>query len=132
MRYGYPSEYSSPMATSARITDSGAEGTSIEISFTHAAGLVARDIGKGLDLRDFMVVDADGKELEAKAGIIEPVADDGEVAAKNADSKILLKSDLSADKIKKVRYLVSYTYSGAMIYNKANLPMGPFELDVES
>jgi sialate O-acetylesterase len=131
MRYGYPSEYSSPMAASARITDSGAEGTSIEISFTHAAGLVARDIGKGLDLRDFMVVDADGKELEAKAGIIEPVADDGEVAAKNADSKILLKSDLSADKIKKVRYLVSYTYSGAMIYNKANLPMGPFELDVE-
>ena len=64
-----------------------------------------------------MVIDDKGACHEAKAQI--------------GQNKVLLKTSVRPDRIKKIRYLVSYTYSGAMIYNRANLPMGPFELDVE-
>ena len=80
-------------------------------------GLIARDIGKGATIRDFIVVDDKGKEVEADVTI--------------EGSKVLLQTSLKADKVKKVKYLVSYTYSGAMLYNKANLPMGPFEIEVK-
>ena len=46
-------------------------------------------------------------------------------------SKVMLQTALKADKVRKVKYLVSYTYNGAMLYNKANLPMGPFEIEVK-
>ena len=118
LKYGYPSEYMGPVAESARILDAdGDDGTLIEVSLTHADALVAHNIGKGEELRDFMVVDTDGNESEAKA----------EIEA----GKIWLRTDIKADRISKLRYLVSYTYHGAMLYNRANLPLGPFEIDVE-
>ncbi|WP_024866318.1 sialate O-acetylesterase [Butyrivibrio sp. FCS014] len=120
LRYGYPSEYCGPTAVSAKIigTEDGAdkEEGRIEISFDHAAGLVARDIGKGSRISDFKIVDETGKEYDADAKIV--------------GSSVILRTDLPADRIKKVRYLVDYTYHGAMLYNKANLPMGPFEICV--
>ncbi|MBQ7658324.1 MAG: hypothetical protein IJS16_05005, partial [Butyrivibrio sp.] len=120
LRYGYAGEYTgpTPIPVSVKVLGNGLiKGSTVEIMFDHADGMVARDIGKGTEIRDFVVVDDKGKETEVKAEII------GE--------KIRLQTNLKADKIKKVRYLVAYTYSGAMIYNKANLPMGPFELDVD-
>ncbi len=118
IKYGYPSEYSSPIATKARIVNSGwIKGTLVEISFDHAEGLVSRDTGKGPELTDFKLVDDKGKEHEAKAEI--------------SGDKVLLQTTLKGDKIKKVRHLVSYTNTGAFIYNKANLPLGPFELQLE-
>jgi sialate O-acetylesterase len=120
LRYGYAGEYTgpTPIPVSVKATGSGLmKGATVEISFDHADGMVARDLGKGSEIRDFVVVDDKGKEYEAKAKIV------GEA--------IQLQTNLKAEKIKKVKYLVSYTYNGAMIYNKANLPMGPFELDVD-
>ncbi len=118
LKYGYPKEYIGPVAESACILDAdGDDGTLIEVSLTHADALVAHNIGKGEELRDFMVVDTDGNEFEAKA----------EIEA----GKIWLRTSLKADKVAKLRYLVSYTYHGAMLYNRANLPLGPFEIDVE-
>ena len=84
---------------------------------SHADGLVARDIGKGSEIKDFEVIDNKGNIQEVEAEI--------------TGNKIQLKTGIKADKISKVRYLVKYTYSGAMLYNSANLPMGPFELPVE-
>ncbi|MBP3280285.1 MAG: hypothetical protein J6M44_15165, partial [Butyrivibrio sp.] len=118
MKYGYTGEYTGPTAVSAKIITTGRfKDTSIEIELSHADGLVARDIGKGPEIRDFEVIDNKGKITPAEAEIL--------------DGKLLIKTALKADKITKVRYLVKYTYTGAMLYNRANLPMGPFQLDVE-
>ena len=120
IKYGYPSEYMGPVPipVSVKVSGSGLmKGSTVEILLDHADGLVARDIGKGDAIRDFVVVDDKGKEVEAEAKI--------------EGNKVLLQTNLKADKVKKVKYLVSYTYSGAMIYNKANLPMGPFEIEVK-
>ena len=117
IKYGYPSEYTGPVPVSAKAANSGwIKGSVVDITFDHADGLVSRDIGKGSEIRDFVVVDDKGNETEAKAEIV--------------DGKIQLQTALKADKIKKVKYLVAYTYSGAMLYNKANLPLGPFEIEL--
>ena len=117
IKYGYPSEYTGPVPVSAKAANSGwIKGSVVDITFDHADGLVSRDIGKGSEIRDFVVVDDKGNETEAKAEIV--------------DGKIQLQTALKADKIKKVKYLVAYTYSGAMVYNKANLPLGPFEIEL--
>jgi sialate O-acetylesterase len=118
MKYGYTGEYTGPTPISAKIAESGHfKGTTIEIELSHADGLIARDIGKGSEIKDFEVVDTKGNIQEVKAEI--------------ENNAIRLSTALKADKINKVRYLVKYTYSGAMLYNSANLPMGPFELPVE-
>ena len=118
MKYGYTGEYTGPTAISAKIVDSGHfKGTTIEIELSHADGLVARDVGKGSEIKDFEVIDNKGNLTPANAEIL--------------DGKLFVKTALKADKISKIRYLVKYTYSGAMLYNSANLPMGPFELPVE-
>ncbi len=118
IKYGYSREYTGPVPVSARAVGSGFGRTgTVEITLDHADGAVSRDIGKGTELRDFVVIDDKGACHEAKAQI--------------GQNKVLLKTSVRPDRIKKIRYLVSYTYSGAMIYNRANLPMGPFELDVE-
>ncbi len=117
IKYGYPSEYTGPVPVSAKAANSGwIKGSVVDITFDHADGIVSRDIGKGSEIRDFVVVDDKGNETEAKAEIV--------------DGKIQLQTALKADKIKKVKYLVAYTYSGAMLYNKANLPLGPFEIEL--
>lgn len=118
MKYGYTGEYTGPTPVSAKIVESGHfKGTTIELDLSHADGLVARDIGKGSEIKDFEVIDSKGNITPAEAEI--------------SDGKLFLKTNLKADKIEKLRYLVKYTYSGAMLYNSANLPMGPFELAVE-
>ena len=117
IKYGYPSEYMGPVAVAAKAANSGwIKGSVVDITLEHAEGLVSRDIGKGTEIRDFVVVDDKGKELEVTAEIVE--------------DRIQLQTSLKAEKIKKVKYLVSYTYAGAMLYNKANLPLGPFEIEV--
>ena len=124
IKYGYPGEYTGPVPVNAKVSASGwKRGSQVQITLDHADGLVARDIGKGSVVRDFAVVDDKGICHEAEPEIIC-------AKAPSQEAKIILKTTLKADKIKKVRYLVSYTYSGAIIYNKANLPMGPFEMDV--
>ncbi len=119
LRYGYPGEYSSPIPVYAKAANSGwIKGSVVEIALDHADGLVARDIGKGAEIRDFVIIDDKGKELSVDAELV--------------DRMVILKTTLKADKIRKVKYLVDYTYNGAMIYNKANLPMGPFEIEVKN
>ena len=118
MKYGYTGEYTGPTPTSAKIATAGHfKDTTIEIELSHADGLIARDIGKGPEIKDFEVIDNKGNIQEVEAEIV--------------NNKIQLKTSLKADKISKVRYLVKYSYTGAMLYNGANLPMGPFELPVE-
>ncbi|WP_158589500.1 sialate O-acetylesterase [Butyrivibrio sp. CB08] len=117
IKYGYSAEYTGPSPVAAKIAKSGLiKDTLIELSLDHANGLVARDIGKGIEIKDFEIVDNKGNVSSAVAEI--------------SDEKILLKTSIKPDKIAKLRYLVKYTYSGAMLYNKANLPMGPFEIPV--
>lgn len=118
MKYGYTGEYTGPTAVSARVVDSGHfKETTIELDLSHADGLIARDIGKGSEIKDFEIIDNKGNITPAEAEI--------------SGGKLLIKTSLKADKISKIRYLVKYTYTGAMLYNRANLPMGPFQLDVE-
>jgi sialate O-acetylesterase len=118
IKYGYPGEYTGPTPRNVTIKNTKIiKGTEIEVVLDHADGLVARDIGKGPELKDFEIVDVKGKVSEAEANIV--------------DGKLCLKTDVKAEKIAKLRYLVKYTYTGAMLYNKANLPMGPFEINVE-
>ena len=118
MKYGYTGEYTGPTPVSVKIVESGHfKGTTIEIELSHADGLIARDIGKGSEIKDFEVVDNKGNITLGDAEIL--------------DGKLLIKTAIKADKVSKVRYLVKYTYSGAMLYNSANLPMGPFEIPIE-
>ncbi|MCR5404641.1 MAG: hypothetical protein K6E91_12610 [Butyrivibrio sp.] len=121
LKYGYGGEYTGPEIQSAVILEddetaqaSEKEAASIELTFTHCAGLCSRALDKGEEIKDFEIVDADGKITNARAFI------QGE--------KIILRTKVGADKIMGIRYLVSYTYKGAMIYNSAGFPMGPFEI----
>lgn len=117
MKYGYAGEYRGPVPVMARARGLGfGRGSCVEITLDHSEGLVARDIGKGMEILDFVLVDDKNAEHKAEAEI--------------KDKQILLRTSLTAENIRKVRYLVSYTYTGAMIYNRANLPMGPFEMEV--
>ncbi len=125
MRYGYTAEYTGPEAVSLRVLDSietsdlpGRDITTIELTLTHSHGLHLKDLGKGDILRDFEVVKDDGSSKEVSASII--------------DEKILLQTDVKADAIKEIRYLYTYTYHGAMIYNEADIPMGPFVMKLSS
>ncbi len=123
IKYGYPGEYMGPVPTGVRcfkavagVTEVSETESIVEISFAHAMGLQSRDIGKGSGIKDFEVVSKDGRLHEAEATI--------------SGDRVLLRVAIEAEEIDSVRYLVSYTYNGAMIYNSAELPMGPFELKV--
>ena len=123
MRYGYPGEYTGPVARSFRcfkavagVTEDAETESIVEISFDHAMGLHSRDIGKGSAIKDFEVVTKSGGICGAEATV--------------SGDRVLLRVGVDAEEIDSVRYLMSYTYTGAMIYNSAELPMGPFELKV--
>ncbi len=123
LKYGYNGEYSGPVPEGAVIKTKDSSfskeeknSTLLEISFAHAEGLKVKDIGKGRQLKDFEVVDKEGNIYSATAEI--------------KKEKIIVTAPLSEGKIDKVRYLVKYTYTGGMIYNGADLPMGPFEINV--
>ncbi|MCR5671947.1 MAG: hypothetical protein K6G10_13155 [Butyrivibrio sp.] len=119
LKYGYTGEYSGPVPVSAKIVESGLlKDTVIEIALDHADGLKAKDLGKGKSIEDFEIVDTKGNVQKATAEI--------------SGEKIKLKSNLKADKVAQVSYLISYTYHGAMLYNSSDLPMGPFKLDIEN
>lgn len=113
IKYGYGGEYTGPVPVGCETSE---DKSMVTITFDHADGLKASDIGKGAEINDFKLLDAEGNEHEATAQI--------------RDKTIILKSTDVPFEIKKVRYLVSYTYNGAIIYNGRNLPMGPFEIEV--
>ena len=123
IKYGYPGEYMGPVPKGARcfkavagVSENGETESIVELSFDHAMGLMSKDLGKGSAIRDFEITDKDGKVHETEATI--------------SGDRVLLRVAIEAEEIDSVRYLVSYTYKGAMIYNSAELPMGPFELKV--
>ncbi len=123
IKYGYPGEYMGPVPTTIRcfkavagVTEGMESESIVEISFDHAMGLHSRDLGKGSEIKNFEVVSRDGEVFDAEATI--------------SGERVLLRVAMEAEEIESVRYLISYTYKGAMIYNSAELPMGPFELKV--
>ena len=100
----------------AGVNEGGETESIVEISFDHAMGLHGKDLGKGSAIRDFEVVTKSGEAFGTEATI--------------SGERVLLRAPVEAEEIESVRYLVSYTYKGAMIYNSAELPMGPFELRI--
>lgn len=124
MQYRYTGEYTGPEVESAAISDNNTypaaalgQGATIELTLTHCAGLHTKALDKGEEIDDFEVVLDDGTRKKAPATI--------------SGEKIILQTEAKAENISRILYLDSYTYNGAMIYNRAELPMGPFEMDTD-
>jgi sialate O-acetylesterase len=123
LRYGYGGEYTGPEPESATVLDYSKDTgdinkkvTTIELAMTHCAGLHIKALDKGDEIKDFLVVSYDGTVSDASASV--------------SGEKIILQTSARAGSIREIRYLDSYTYKGAMIYNSAGFPMGPFVLTV--
>lgn len=111
MVYGMDGEYTGPQPSEISVREDGT-GSVIEIMLTHADGLYAASFDKGSELHDFMIEDRSGQLHEGKAVLEE--------------HKVKLCINVKAQEIREIRYLYQDTNHGAMIYNSAGYPMGPF------
>ena len=124
IKYGYAGEYTGSEVVSAKFIDNTESGiyfndneTAIELSLSHCKGLNSRALDKGEEIRDFKLVLDDGSLADTAVQI------DGET--------ILLTTNIVTSRIKEIRYLDDLTYNGALIYNAAGLPMGPFVMQLK-
>ncbi len=118
LRYGYNGEYTGPEIESARILPASEmslpddeQGTMIELTLSHGEGLHSKALDKGDEIMDFEVVSYDGSQTPAMAVV--------------SEEKIILRTAARAETIRQIRYMSGYTYKGGLIYNGADLPMGP-------
>jgi sialate O-acetylesterase len=103
--YGAKIEYSGPMYKAMKV-----EGDSIRITFTHAAGLTAKDG----PLKWFQIAGEDRKFVAADARI-------------DGDSVVVHSASVSAPVA--VRYAWDNYPAGANLFNGADLPAAPFRTD---
>jgi sialate O-acetylesterase len=103
--YGRKIEYSGPMFSSAKV-----EGSSIRVTFTHAAGLTA----KGGPLKWFQIAGADQKFVDADAKI-------------EGDSVVVDSPEVPSPVA--VRYAWDNYPDTANLYNAAGLQAAPFRTD---
>ncbi|MCR5101965.1 MAG: hypothetical protein K6B41_11475, partial [Butyrivibrio sp.] len=85
---------------------------------SHAEGLYVKDLGKGIEIRDFKLEYGDGAVVDTLASLDE------------SGVIIRLKSIRQLAKPVKIRYCYGNTFTGGLIYNEADLPMSPFREDI--
>ncbi|SDZ90722.1 sialate O-acetylesterase [Lachnospiraceae bacterium NK3A20] len=105
-------EYSGPVPEKVLLRASGEGGVAVEIMLSHADGLFAASQDKGNVVKDFELQDESGTRYPAECRI--------------ADGHILLSAKAMSTTPRKVYWLYHNTNHGAMIWNSARLPMGPF------
>lgn len=103
--YGRKMEYSGPRYDSMKV-----EGSSVRLTFTHAAGLMA----KGGSLQWFQIAGEDKKFVKAEARI-----ENGTVIVSSPDVSVPVA----------VRYAWESYPEGANLYNGSDLPAAPFRTD---
>jgi sialate O-acetylesterase len=103
--YGKDVEFSGPVYAGMTV-----EGDAVRVKFTHASGLM----GKGGELKTFMIAGADGKFVPAVAKV------EGETVVVSAAG---VKGPTA------VRYAWENYPEGCNLYNEAGLPAAPFRTD---
>ncbi len=116
--HGMEVEYSGPVPVSAVLKKSAStKGCEILITCEHAAnGMYAANPDKGDAIRDFEILDAEGKVYIASVVL--------------CDNRITVSSD-SVTNPHMVRYCYKNSPDGGVIYNKEGLPMSPFVMDID-
>lgn len=133
--YGAAGEYTGPVPEHAVL--SGRNPGTVVVELSHAAGVHADSCGKGQSLRDAEVVAESGAVYPASAELVqgrllrdgtgEKETDGSETAA----ACLLIRCEDETVQPAKVRFGFHSVLKGALIYNRAGLPMSPFELKVE-
>lgn len=87
----------------------------VTLHFRNATGMYAYSKEKGMEIRDFELIDDKGQFHTAKAVI--------------AGNDVILKCDGQPETIREVRYCYHNTNRGALLYNEDGFPMSPFRLE---
>lgn len=90
-------------------------GLQVRLHFRNAAGIYAHSEDKGMEIKDFEIMDGEGRLYPAKAVI--------------AGEDIVLIREEETVEIQEIRYCYRNTNRGALLYNKAGFPMSPFRLE---
>lgn len=91
------------------------KGLKVRLQFRNAAGMYARSENKGMEIKDFEIMDGEGRLYPVEAVI----AGDG----------VVLTWEEETAEIQEIRYCYRNTNRGALLYNKAGFPMSPFRLE---
>lgn len=90
-------------------------GLQVRLHFRNAAGMYAHSEDKGMEIKDFEVMDGEGRLYPVKAVI--------------AGDDVILTWEEETAEIQEIRYCYRNTNRGALLYNKAGFPMSPFRLE---
>ncbi|MDE5933583.1 MAG: sialate O-acetylesterase [Lachnospiraceae bacterium] len=109
--YGTGAECSGP-----QICGIGMEGGSrqVRLRFRYAEGMYAHSEDKGMEIKDFEIMDGEGRLYPVKAVI--------------AGNDVILTREEGTNQILEIRYCYRNTNRGALLYNKGGFPMSPFRL----
>ena len=112
-RLGIPVESKGPEVTEITVSSDEANNLrTIRLTCSHAEGLHASSEDKGKEILDFEVVNDNGEALQAKAQIV--------------GLEIVLTIPYEKTEVKEIHYCYRTSNIGALIYNRAGLPMSPF------
>ncbi len=110
---GIPVESRGPEVTEITVaSEEGHNLRTIRLTCSHAEGLYAFSDDKGTEILDFEVVNDNGEALQAKAQI--------------EGQEIVLRIPDKETEVREIRYCYRTSNIGALIYNRAGLPMSPF------
>lgn len=110
--YGTGTECSGPQICGIEM---GCGGMQVKLRFRNAAGMYARSEEKGMEVKDFELMDRKGRLHPVKAVI--------------AGESVILTWEEEMAGIQEIRYCYRNTNAGALLYNKAGFPMSPFRLE---
>ena len=88
-------------------------GLQVRLHFRNAAGIYAHSEDKGMEIKDFVIMDGEGRLYPVKAVI--------------AEDDVILTGETAG--IREIRYCYHNTNKGALLYNKAGFPISPFRLE---
>nr|WP_297770640.1 sialate O-acetylesterase [uncultured Butyrivibrio sp.] len=115
LKYGYNGEYVGPEVVSAqKIVDRNGK-KAIEVKLSHAGGLKVMDAGKGTEITDLFVITR--KEKVQSKVIID---------TDNGGLLVYIEDDKAYEEAKEIMWCCDNTYSGGLITNETEIPMGPF------
>lgn len=114
--YGLDTEYTGPIPEKAEVQTEPGKGSRIVVTCSHVkGGMYAFSEYKGKKISDFEVAGSDGVFYPAQACIEK---DKIMITCKKAENPV------------KLRYCFKNTASGALVYNRAGLPMSPFVMEL--
>ncbi len=111
-------------------TEPACGGRQVRLHFRNAAGMYAHSENKGMEIKDFEIMDGEGRLFPVKAVIAE---NDVILTWKEKKTAIWKEENLFTGKeatarIQEIRYCYRNTNQGALLYNKDGFPMSPFRL----